>query len=112
MEFTRSSDSAIVAIKVVIVTGLNFLAGLAMQNYLVAITYSNSEVSQRTVIAIAGQSLPFEVAAASEGSLQDSSFTVAITGLSADSLASIATSGSGLITSTAASSTGTRDSCS
>ena len=39
-----------------------------MQNYLVAITYSNSEVSQRTVIAIAGQSLPFEVAAASEGS--------------------------------------------
>ena len=68
VEFTRSSDSAIVAIKVVIVTGLNYLAGLAMQNYLVAITYSNSEVSQRTIIAIAGQSLPFEVAAASEGS--------------------------------------------
>ena len=56
MEFTRSSDSAIVAIKVVIVTGLNFLAGLAMRNYLVAITCSHSEVSQRIVIATAGQS--------------------------------------------------------
>ena len=56
MEFARSSDSVIVAIKVVIVTGLNFLAGLAMRNYLVAITCSHSEVSQRIVIATAGQS--------------------------------------------------------
>jgi hypothetical protein len=37
---------------------------------------------------------------------------VAITGLSVDSLAFIAKSGSGLITSAAASSAGTRDSCS
>ena len=54
MEFTRSSDSAIVTIKVVIVTGSSFQAGLAMQNYLVAIACSRSEASQRIVIATIG----------------------------------------------------------
>ena len=56
MEFTRSSDSVIVTIKVVIVAGLSFLARLAMRSYLVAIACSHSEVSQRIVVATAGQS--------------------------------------------------------
>ena len=51
MEFTRSSDSAIVTIKVVIVTGSSFLAGLVVRNYLMAIACSHSEVSQRIVAA-------------------------------------------------------------
>ena len=68
MEFTRSSDSVIVTIKVVIVAGSSFLARLAMRNYLVAIACSHSEVSQRIVVATTSQNLPFEVAATSEGS--------------------------------------------
>ena len=112
MEFTRSSDSVIVATKVVIVADLGSQAGLVKRNYLMAITCSHSEASQRIVVATVGQSLPFGVAAASEGSLQDSSFAAAITGLSADSLTFTAASGSSFITSAAASAAGTGDPCS
>ena len=56
MEFTRSSDSVIVTIKVVIVADSSFLAGLVMRNYLVAIACLNSKASQRIVVATASQS--------------------------------------------------------
>ena len=53
---------------IVIVMGSSFLAGLVVRNYLMAIACSHSEVSQRIVVTTVDQSLPFEVAAASEGS--------------------------------------------